>query len=106
MKGIILTLPVMDEITWKKVDHPNILKEIQEAVGGHIEAVPYFNKFTWRSKKRDCVAFCNEEGKLKGLPMNRRATLAWCEALKMIPADVLVGNIAIVMGDDEFMQAI
>lgn len=41
------------------------LQQLQEAVGGYIEAVP-------RTKNR---AYCNEEGLLRGLPFNTRASL-------------------------------
>lgn len=36
------------------------LEELQKFVGGYIEAVPYANP----------VAYCNEEGRLNGLPTN------------------------------------
>lgn len=39
------------------------LKELQKMVGGHIETIHPFND--------TAVIVCNEEGKIKGLPLNR-----------------------------------
>jgi len=61
----------------------------QKAVGGYIEAIPY-----WPVG----IAFCNEEGKIKGLKMNAHAQMVWCNR-----NDVLVGDIVQVTGDAEFM---
>ena len=43
------------------------LKELQKFVGGYIELVPC----------ADRVAYCNEEGRLNGLPPNALASLAF-----------------------------
>jgi len=51
------------------------LEQLQTAVEGYIEAVP-------GSRHR---AYCNEEGRLRGLPVNARASLRF--------AQVLVGNV-------------
>jgi hypothetical protein len=54
--------------------------------------------------------FCNEHGKIEGLGVNQRATRLWGEAIaadfghKGTPqGDYLVGPIAIVIGDAEFL---
>lgn len=46
------------------------------------------------------AAICDEEGKLKGKPINEEATAAWYSQLtgKHKWDDVLVGDIAIVYG--------
>jgi hypothetical protein len=72
------------------------LEQLRDAVGGFIEAVPYFEWFGTRK----CVAFCNEEGKLDGLPVNTVATYLW-RATTPNMSDVLVGNIVIVGYDTE-----
>lgn len=51
------------------------LKELQEFVGGYIEYVPGSRP----------AAFCNEEGRLQNLPVNRSASIAFKQ--------VLVGNV-------------
>ena len=47
------------------------LEQLQRAVGGYIEAVP-----GTRSR-----AYCNEEGRLRGLAFNRRASLRFQQML-------------------------
>jgi hypothetical protein len=75
---------------------PPALGMFQDWLGGHLEAVPYFEWFGTRK----CVAFCNEEGKLDGLPVNTVATYLW-RATTPNMSDVLVGNIVIVGYDTE-----
>lgn len=75
-----------------------ILDKLQAAVGGYIETVPYFT--TWEGQT--CAAFCNEEGKLTGLPMNIQATALWRQ--QVLADDVLVGDVAIVTGSASFMR--
>lgn len=53
------------------------LKQLQDAVGGYIEAVP-------GSGGR---AYCNEEGLLRGLPLNEGASFAFG---KRLVGDVIV----------------
>lgn len=92
-----------------------ILPMLQEAVGGYVEVVPYFTGFPDETGAlQPCVAMCNEEGKLRGLPINQAATELWHQQLRSNPPalgmplagaklDVLVGNVLVIMGDDEFM---
>lgn len=54
------------------------LKQLQAIVGGYIETVPHFTKFG--DMKRG-VAYCNEEGLLRGLQFNAAATSAWLQNL-------------------------
>jgi hypothetical protein len=77
------------------------LEELQAAVGGYIEAVSGFD--TYLGKK--AVAFCNEEGKLKGLAYNDQATRFWSYAALGLQ-DALFGDVVILTGDDEFMETI
>ena len=64
------------------------LKDLQDAVGGWIEAVPH--------RHPDFSAFCNEEGKINGLPLNSVAT-----NFTGIHGDVLVGDVVITGPPDE-----
>jgi hypothetical protein len=61
------------------------------------------------------VAFCDEDGKKKGLPVNKTATYLWETALRLVKHpglmtydgqvyDYLVGSIVVVSGDKEFME--
>lgn len=79
------------------------LEDLQKIVGGYIEVVPYFNRYD----DKMCVAFCNEEGKLKQLPVNMPAQALWMQAVEGRPLnDMLVGSIAIVVGPLDFLEEI
>lgn len=105
MRGTIIILNYDGGRIRIELNHANILQELRWAVGGPFEVIPGFDYYNGI----ECVAFCNEEGKLKGLPLNYNGTKAWRAALKIkeqSTTDNLAGNIAIVYGDKEFMEAI
>lgn len=83
-----------------------VLEDLQIYVGGYIEVVPFFHCFL----DRDCVAFCNEEGKNRGLPMNTTATQLWHDSVQFrynrIINDVLFGCVVIIVGDRELLDAL
>lgn len=80
--------------------HPT-LDQLKDIVGGYIELIPYFNKF----ENKPCLAFCNEMGKLTGLPVNLKATNLWIDAYGgSVSPDYLVGSIAIVVGPRSFLN--
>jgi hypothetical protein len=82
---------------------PPSLEQLSAAVQGHIEVVPGFNNYD----SFECVAFCNEEGKLKNLPPNFFAQYLWELAMgRPIPEDFLVGPIAIIIGDAELLRSL
>jgi hypothetical protein len=95
---------------------PIPLEDLQAAVGGYIEAVPYWDHFVIDDERVRAVVWCNEEGKLQDppLPRNDYMTKLW-EAFLLSKGmsrfgkrgeelDYLVGPIAVVTGDDEFMD--
>lgn len=106
MKATIITIPVNGNITTENVTDPNVLKKLRVIVGGPVEVVPLFNTYTYNGKKRPCVVFCNEEGKIEDLPVNRRATFYWLNSAKRPLSDVLVGDVAVIIGDEEFFEAL
>lgn len=61
------------------------LRELQGYVGGWIELVP---------TEAPVSVFCNEEGKLDGLPANPRATALFNSLLA--PWDVIVGTVVVL----------
>lgn len=72
------------------------LEWLQAQVEGYIEAVPYLETY----EDRPCKAWANEEGKLRGLPLNPGATEVWREAVRPhVLNDVLVGTVVIVSAD-------
>jgi hypothetical protein len=84
---ILEALPTVDMLTY--------------GVGGLIEIIPGFVKLA----ERPCVAFCNEEGKLYGLPPNHLAHMLWEQNLgRIIREDQLVGNVVVVVGSPSFLR--
>jgi len=66
------------------------LETLQEAVGGLIQAVDLTPSLTM---------WCNEEGKLIGLPVNPVATAMWTRYFG--ETDVIVGDVVFTGGCDE-----
>lgn len=115
MKGYMLIIPAdpdRDIGEAKEYSNPIPLADMQEAVGGPIETVPYFNCMRYAGEEVVGVAFCNEEGKLDMEPINDAATSIWEASLQRERGedatldDVLVGNVIFVWGDEEFMEAL
>ena len=71
-------------------DEGSQLKQLQEAVGGWIQAVDLTDKLTM---------WCNEEGKLNRLPINSLATDLWEESFGQ--TDIIVGNVIFTGGTGE-----
>jgi hypothetical protein len=66
------------------------LEQLQEAVGGWVEAVDLSPTLTM---------WCNEEGKLIGLPFNPLATDLWEESFGK--TDLIKGNVIFTGGVDD-----
>ncbi len=82
--------------------------------GGYIQVVPEWSQLP---DGRKCVAFCDEDGKMKGLPLNNAATALWRaellrkhggERFKTVDPDstLLRGPVLCVTGDAAFMRAL
>jgi hypothetical protein len=119
MKGTILSIDVDGTETVRLVNGRPELAMLKAAIGGgYIEGVPGFDRYKHGGVvHKGCAVFCDEEGKLNSLPYNRKATVRWQEALLAqglpgligddgMPVDVLVGKVAVVWGDREFMAAL
>ena len=65
-------------------------KELKKMVGGILE-------FAYDDGNTQII--CNEEGKLKGLPMNWEATQTWYNLLHTIHSDYLAGDVVILKGE-------
>lgn len=85
----------------------NNLAAFQRAVGGYIEVVPSCDLFDYDNAIRPCIALCDEEGKLKGKPVNEHATRMWNRALEHRGVthnpDFLVGDVVFLFGPPEVM---
>lgn len=96
----VLTIPVQGGLEVKGYDRKDELDWLQTAVGGYIEVVTASESVTF---------IVNEEGKLKGLPINKRATELWWSLNPAARgADVLVGTVLVAggTGDDGETQSV
>lgn len=98
MRGKITKIDVDGTETVKEYAAAIPLSDLQEGVGGYIEIIPAFDSF----RGGPCVVFGNEEGKIRDLPVNVKATTHWRENVRT--NDYLTGSVVIVTGDDEFMS--
>jgi hypothetical protein len=109
MKGTIVALMADGKVAATRANGEPDLEILQWIVGGSIEQVPHLTRCIYAGKVRNCVAFCNAEGKINGLPVNARATRllhAGQRRAGMPPHDRLAGDVAIVFGDAAFMRAL
>lgn len=114
MKGYMEIISPNGSIHTTKLDAPPTLEQLHDGVGGYIELVPMFDTIVHGGEVHECIAYCNEEGKLHGLPVNHHATKLWDSALRRRHPgaeerrrehDYLVGSIVILYGDKAFMDA-
>lgn len=108
MQGTLIVIKADGNVETRELCGKPSLETLQGLVGGLIETVPLWDRYLHQGKLRDCVAFCDEEGKIKGRPVNSMATILWRVSYSPMPAldDVLVGDVIILFGDDEFMESI
>ena len=84
------TLHVLTDCSFNSSIEDTELETLQDAVGGLIQAVDLTTSLTM---------WCNEEGKLIGLPVNPVATAMWTRYFG--ETDVIVGNVVFTGGCDE-----
>ena len=84
------TLHVLTDCSFNNSLEDTELETLQDAVGGLIQAVDLTPSLTM---------WCNEEGKLIGLPVNPVATAMWTRYFG--ETDVIVGNVVFTGGCDE-----
>jgi hypothetical protein len=103
VRGVLTIIPVGDAaVSSKELAAAPRLEELQAGIGGgYIEVVPHFTRY----QGKPCIAFCDEDGKRKGLPVNHRAAELWyAQEPRVMGRDVLVGPIVIITGDRELME--
>ncbi len=76
---------------------PQDIRTLQGIVGGYIEAIPTMHN---ENGEAQAMFWCNEEGKLQGLPINRRATALWYALAGGPTGDTLCGTIILTGGND------
>jgi hypothetical protein len=109
MPGTMLIIEPGGSTRLSALERPPSLTQLQTAVGGYIEQVPGFGDIDHNGASHRCIAFCNEDGKRLRLPVNSVATGYWLAAMGLpyppTRFDVLVGNVVVLYGDDEFAKA-
>jgi hypothetical protein len=83
---------IHEELTTEKTT----LEKAQELVGGYVEKVPHFTTY----KGERCIVLADEDGKVKGLPVNGHATKAWMESIGVVNGAglLLVSNVLVLTG--------
>jgi len=117
MRGELLIYGSGGEVTARELAHVPGLEELHEGIGGSVERVPMFETIDRHGIVCNCVAFCEEDGKAKGRPLNPVATMFWDLALRRAQIgnglrdskgsvrDYLVGDVIVVVGDAELLAA-
>ena len=103
MNYVILTMYAEGGVKKKvQAKSPN-LDQLQQAVGGPIERLPYFTRIdTPIGEYARGVAYCNEDGKMCSPPMpqNQYATLSWWRSAEQ-RLDIIVGDAVFIAKTDE-----
>lgn len=88
-KQVALTITAKGEIN--KIELDEITYEfLNKSCGGWIQCVYFDNGVSM---------FCNEEGKINGLPYNHKATALWTKAYGR--TDIISGNVVVVGDQDD-----
>jgi hypothetical protein len=108
VEEVIWTLILKTDGTSRMSNHESMpsLEFFRAAVGGYIEVVPYLSTLVRGGAVERCIAYCNEEGKLQGSPINMAAMVLWGDAQARAGVevrDVLCGDVVIFWGDPEDM---
>lgn len=86
METTVKALVISTNGTYEVEQIPVTLRDMQRAVGGLLEGVALAD---------GCFLYCDEEGKLKGRPVNHLATaLAWTMGFRR--DDEIVGDVIVV----------
>jgi hypothetical protein len=97
----MLTIKPDGTYVYRKLTTPPTAEVLHEGIEGPLELVPLFRKLGLSP----CIAFCDEDGRQKGLSPNRAAQALWRLAVgRYITEDHLVGPIVIVVGEESFLD--
>jgi hypothetical protein len=120
MKGVLYIIPADPTAIRERceITVPPTVEELRKIIGGYIGIVHGFTSIDIYGDglAMPCVAFCNEDGKRLGLPVNWQATGMWHDALVRKGSrggllaegggceDYLVGAIVVISGDSKLMD--
>ena len=77
MRGTMITIGTDGGVEAVHLREPPKLEDLQKAVGGSLELVPYWSDYFHEGALHRCLVYCNEEGKIKNLPPNPKAQTLW-----------------------------
>lgn len=115
MKGTFTIIKPDGTVTSEPLTAPAEYNKIKAGLdGGFLEHVPMFDQY----EGVECIVFCDEDGRGKGLVPNSRATALWHAGIRTggrEPSDTLtaldvivglVGPIVIISGDEELLREV
>jgi hypothetical protein len=119
MKGTLTVIKADGTVTSETLDETTTENSLYQKLkagldGGPLELVPLFDRYDGE----ECIVFCDEDGRGKGLVPNSRATTLWHAGIRRRgrePSDTLttldvivglVGPIVIVRGDDDLFAIV
>lgn len=109
MHGFLIVIPAdaksMTEATITELTDTPELETVKAGLnGGDLQLVPFLNIFG----DADCIAYVDESGKYKNLPLNQVGTLLWEIALghSPLPDDWISGPLVIIGGDKEMIASL
>ena len=94
------------------LERPVATADLHTIVGGYVEIVPNWET-TVVDDDQPCIVFCNRHARFQALPRNGWTSIIWCTAMRrngkpsksaVFPS--LLWEVAVITGDDEFMQAV
>lgn len=95
-------------------DAPSI-NEIEHKLGGPVQEIHSFDSILHGGEIRPCIVFALQDAKRRELPPNAWANMLWLQALvrkhgfsspEANHPDYLAGPVGILLGDEEFMDAL
>ena len=102
MKILIMKVDGKSEI--RDIGDDDTLHAVQWAIGGYAQPIPGWTALKVNGKIEKGIAFCDEEGKIKGRGINVKATKIWYHKLKtrgQSTTDFLVGDVVFLFGKEK-----
>jgi hypothetical protein len=112
MKGGLFIIRQDGLVERRELTRPPTGKELHDIIDGYLEIVPFWNHLKTLDINSSCVAFCDSDGKTVGnKKLNESATTMWENVLRLqgktsIGVDYLVGDIVVVWGDRQLLEAL
>ena len=115
MQGAIYFIPHQPGTPHRYVpyDHPISLKDVEALVGEPVELIPELETVQQRGALRSCLAYAPRFTGSNPEDVNQWANVLWRISLSRKygpkhcdPQHTLTGNVVVVSGDEEFLDAL